>query len=380
MSTALERPPSGGTAPDPAAPPSPRRHLGRLARAAVFPLVAAAIAFSIGAVVIVLAGQDPIAAYAALLRGAFGSRAALGRTLLNATPLVLTGLAVALPFRAGLFNIGGEGQFFVGAIAAAGIAAFAPLADPLAVVVAIVGACLAGFAWGAIPGALKSLGAHEVITTIMLNFVGINLAYYLVQNPFDAGSVVPGTPVLEASRRVVQLGAGLGRAHWGVLLALLAALVAYLLVWRTAKGYALRAVGLAPEAARYAGIGVAGNAVLAIALGGLFAGLAGGLEVLGTYGRVTIPFVSNVGFSGIGVALLGRNSPGGVVLAAVFFGALAAGAQEMQFSAGVPLDLAEVLLAIVLLFVTATRLVELVVGRRARALSAGTKLERGLGG
>jgi len=329
--------------------------------------------------VILIAGQDPVEAYAALFRGAFGSRAAFGRTLLNATPLVLTGLAVAVPFRAGLFNIGGEGQFYVGAVAAAGIAAFLPLADPLAVVVAIVGACLAGFAWGAIPGALKALGAHEVITTIMLNFVGINLAFYLVQNPFAAGSVVPGTPLLEGSRRVAQLGAGLGRAHWGVLFALLSALVAYLLIWRTPRGYAIRAVGLAPEAARYAGIPVVGNAVLAIALGGLFAGLAGGLEALGTYGRVTIPFVSNIGFNGIGVALLGRNSPGGVVLSAVFFGALAAGAQEMQFSAGVPLDLADVLLAIVLLFVTATRLVELLVGRRARALATGTKLERGLG-
>jgi len=352
--------------------------LAAFAQALVFPVLAALLAFAVGAVVILASGNDPVEAYAALLRGGFGSRTGIGRTLLGATPLVFTGLAVAVAFRAGLFNIGGEGQLYVGAITAAWLAISLPLGGGVAIVVAIVGAGVAGFLWGAIPGLLKALGAHEVITTIMLNFIGVNLAYYLAQGPLSGDAVVPGTALIADSRRLAALGGGFGRAHWGIALAVLAAVVAYVLLWRTTRGFAIRTVGLAPEAARYAGIPVAANAVLAIAIAGLFAGIGGGIEVLGPYGRLSVPFVANLGFNGIGVALLGRNHPAGVVLAALFFGGLASGAQEMQFSADVPLDLADVLLAVVLLFVTATKLVELIFGRRARALAGDTKLEKGL--
>jgi simple sugar transport system permease protein len=353
------------------------RSLGALGRALVFPLLAMLLAFVIGAVVIIATGQNPVAAYAALLRGAVGSPTAIGRTILNAIPLIFTGLAVAVPFRAGLFNIGGEGQLFLGAIAAAWVALTLPGPGPLVVVAALVVAGLAGFVWGAIPGLLRTFGASEVITTIMLNFVAINITYYLAQNPLSGGTAIPGTGTVDATRRLATLGAGLGRAHWGIALGLFAAVVAYVLIWRTTRGYEIRAVGLAPEAARYAGIPVAANGFLAIALGGLFAGLGGGIEVLGVYGRVSVPFVSNLGFNGIGVALLGRNHPAGVLLGALFFGGLASGAQEMQFSAEVPLDLADVLLAIVLLFVTATKLVEAIIGRRARALTPAAALEGG---
>jgi len=372
----------------PDAPPPPRRsaadavrrQLGAAGRALVFPAVAAVLAFAVGAVVILATGQDVGAAYGALFRGGFGSAGAWGRTLLNATPLIFTGLAVALPFRAGLFNIGGEGQLYLGAIAAVWVATTLGGPAPLVVVAAIVAAGLAGFLWGAIPGALKGLGAHEVITTIMLNFIAINLVTWLALNPLAGESATPGTGSIPDPVRLARLGGGLGRAHWGLLLGLIAAVVAYLLIWRTARGFAIRAVGLAPEAARYAGIPVAVNGLLAIALGGLFAGIGGGIEVLGVYGRVSIPFVANLGFNGIGVALLGRNHPAGVVLGAIFFGGLAAGAQEMQFAADVPLDLADVLLAVVLLFVTATGIAELLIGRRARALADGTTLGRGLAG
>ncbi|MPZ88553.1 MAG: ABC transporter permease [Nitriliruptorales bacterium] len=367
-------------------PRAETRSLGRLMlmravttlQALAFPVIATILAFSIGAVVILLSGQNPLEAYRALLRGGFGSMSAWGRTLLNATPLLLTGLAVAVPFRAGLFNIGGEGQLFIGAIAAAAVALLMPGPAPLVIIAAVVAATLGGLIWGGIPGALKSLGAHEVIVTIMLNFVAINLVYYLAQNPLSGEGQIPGTDMIGPEYRLAQFGAGLGRAHWGFALALVAALAAYLLIWRTTRGFAIRAVGLGPEAARYAGIPLGANGFLAIAVGGLFAGLGGGLEVLGVYGRVSVPFVTGLGFTGIGVALLGRNHPVGVVIGALFFGGLAAGAQEMQFSAGVPLDLADVLLAIVLLFVTATKLVELILGRRARSLAAGTKLEKGL--
>jgi len=347
-------------------------------RALIFPLVALIIALAVGAVVILLTGNSVIDAYSALLRGGFGSRAALGRTIVNATPLIFTGLAVAVPFRGGLFNIGGEGQLFIGAIAGVGVGLFMPGPGALVALVAIIVAGLAGWVWGAIPGVLKIFGAHEVITTIMLNFVGINLAYWLAKGPFAGEGLVPGTDFVDDPVRIVRLGGGLGGAHYGFALGLLAAVATYLFIWRTTKGYELRTVGQSPGAARYAGMSVAGGGFLAIALGGMFAGLGGGLESLGTFGKVSVPFISNLGFNGIGVALLGRNHPAGVVLGAIFFGGLAAGAQEMQFSTGVPLDLADVLLAVVLLFITATKLVELLLGRRARAFAAGTKLEKGL--
>ena len=349
-----------------------------IGRALIFPVVALIIALAVGAVVILITGNSVIDAYSALLRGGFGSPAALGRTIVNATPLIFTGLAVAVPFRGGLFNIGGEGQLFIGAIAGVGVGLFMPGPGPLVSLVAIIVAGLAGWLWGAIPGVLKIFGAHEVITTIMLNFVGINLAYWLAKGSFAGEGLVPGTDFVDESVRIIRIGGGLGGAHYGFALGLLAAVATYLFVWRTTKGYELRTVGQSPGVARYAGMSVAGGGFLAIALGGMFAGLGGGLESLGTFGKVSVPFISNLGFNGIGVALLGRNHPAGVVLGAIFFGGLEAGAQEMQFSTGVPLDLADVLLAVVLLFVTATRLVEYLLGPRARAFAAGTRLEKGL--
>lgn len=346
--------------------------------ALVFPIIAIVIAFVIGAVLILASGSNPITAYAALVQGAFGSPTALGRTLLNATPLVFTGLAVAVAFRAGLFNIGGEGQVFMGAIAAAIVAVYLTALGPVAIPLILLSCIGAGFIWGAIPGFLKArFGAHEVITTIMLNFIGINLATYLALGPFRSDEIVPGTQTLDALVRLPLIGLGLGRVHYGLYVALIAAVVVYLLLWKTKLGFRIRAVGLSPGAANYAGMGIGRNTVLALAIGGAMAGLGGGVEVLGVYGKVSIPFVSNLGFNGIGVALLGRNHPVGVVLGALLFGGLASGAQQMQFDTDVPLDLADVLLAVILLLVTATKLVEFIIGKRARAL-AGSRLDEGV--
>ena len=359
---------------------NPRRVLGDAAGALLFPVVAILIAFIIGAVIVLATGNNPLVAYGALLDGAFGSQLAIGRTLLNTTPLIFTGLAVAFAFRAGLFNIGGEGQLYIGAITAAGLGVALGGLGPLAIFLALAACALTGFLWGALPGFLKArFGAHEVITTIMLNFIAINLATYLALKPLSGGGLVPGTGDIDTSALIPPIGMGLGRANYGILIALLAAVVAYLLLWRTRFGFRIRAVGLSPGAAGYAGMSIGANTVLALAIGGAFASLGGGVEVLGVYGKMTIPFVSNLGFNGIGVALLGRNHPFGVVLGALLFGGLASGAQQMQFATDVPLDLADVLLAIILLFVTATKLVELIVGKRARALAGDTRLEKGLG-
>jgi ABC-type uncharacterized transport system permease subunit len=357
-----------------------RRLLGDAAGALVFPLIAILISFIIGAIIMVATGNNPVSAYAALVQGAIGSPTALGRTLLNATPLIFTGLAVAVAFRAGLFNIGGEGQFYIGAITAAWLGVALGSLGLLGAVLVLLGCLLTGLLWGAIPGFLKAyFGAHEVITTIMLNFVGILLATYLALNPLRSEGLVPGTDAIDPAARIPYIGLGLGRANYGFFLALLAAVVFYLLLWRTQRGFEIRAVGLSPGAASYAGMGIGVNTVLALAIGGAFAALGGGVEVLGVYGKMSIPFVTGLGFTGIGVALLGRNHPIGVVLGALLFGGLASGAQEMQFATDVPLQLASVIAAIILLLVTATKLVELIVGKRARALASGTHLERGMG-
>jgi ABC-type uncharacterized transport system permease subunit len=353
---------------------------GRIIRdaggALVFPLIAILISLVIGAIIILATGNNPLVAYAALTQGALGDSNAVGLTLLNATPLIFTGLAVAVAFRAGLFNIGGEGQLYIGAITAAALGVALGSLGPLGTVIVLLGCILTGFLWGAIPGFLKAyFGAHEVITTIMLNFVAIYLATYLALNPLRSEGIVPGTATIDPAARIPFLG--LGRANYGFFLALAAAVVVYLLLWRTKRGFEIRAVGLSPGAANYAGMHIGLNTVLALAIGGSLAALGGGEEVLGVYGKMTVPFVQNLGFNGIGVALLGRTHPVGVVLGALLFGGLTAGAQEMQFTTEVPLDLAEVLLAVILLLVTATKLVELVVGKRARALATGTRLERG---
>jgi ABC-type uncharacterized transport system permease subunit len=357
-----------------------RRWLGDAVSALAFPLIAIAISFLIGAIIMLATGDNPLIAFGALLRGAFGDATAVGRTLLNATPLIFTGLAVAVAFRAGLFNIGGEGQFFIGAITAAWLGVSLGFLGLGGAVLALLGCVVTGFLWGAIPGFLKAyFGAHEVITTIMLNFVGIYLATYLALNPLRSEGLVPGTAAIDLSARIPFIGLGLGRANYGFFLALVAAVAVYLFLWRTKRGFEMRAVGLSPGTANYAGMRIGTNTVLALAIGGSLAALGGGEEVLGVYGKMTIPFVQYIGFNGIGVALLGRNHPVGVVLGAILLGGLTAGAQEMQFSTDVPLQMANVLIAVILLLVTATKLVELIVGKRARALAAGTRLERGLG-
>jgi ABC-type uncharacterized transport system permease subunit len=359
--------------------------LGRMvagaAGALLFPLIAILLSFIIGAVIVLATGNNPFAAYAALLEGAVGDPFALGRTLLYTTPLIFTGLAVAVAFRAGLFNIGGEGQLFLGAVTAAWLGVSLGFLGPIAIPLVLAACAITGFLWGSIPGVLKAyFGAHEVITTIMLNYVGIYLAYYLAQHPLGQKGPIPGTETIQLAARIPTISAALGRANYGFFIAIVAAVVVYVLLWRTRRGFELRAVGLSPGAANYAGMRLGLNTILALAIGGSLAGLGGGVEVLGVYGNMDVPFVTNLGFNGIGVALLGRNHPVGVILGALLFGALTSGAQEMQFATDVPLQLANVLLAVILLLVTATKLVELIVGKRARDFAAGTHLEneRGL--
>jgi simple sugar transport system permease protein len=345
------------------------RRPGPAWRAALTPVAALGVSLLIGAVIMAVSRVDPLTGYRSLMAGAFGSPQAIGRTLQNATPLILTGLAVAFAFRGGLFNIGGDGQFAAGATAAAWGGVALGLPGGLGPVAILLLGALAGGLVGAVAGALKArFGAHEVVTTIMLNFVVADLSTWLLLNPLSAHGQVPGSAPVRPSNQVPPLAAVLGGAHWGLAAALIAVAVAVLVLWRTPYGLEMRVSGLAPRAARYAGASPTVVAVTALGGGGVFAGLAGAGEVLGSYGNMTVPFVTNLGFLGIGAALLGRNHPVGCVVGGLVLGALAAGGQQMQFDVGISAHLTDVLVGVVLLLVTVRTLGGRIRSRRAPGL------------
>jgi simple sugar transport system permease protein len=318
---------------------------------AAAPLVAVALALGAGAIFIAAIGEDPLSIYAHMLHECFGTGYGIGQTLFKATPLIFSGLAVALGFRTGLFNIGVEGQLYLGGFAAA-MAGLLPLPAPLRLAAALIAAMLAGGAWGAIPGALKSrFGAHEVINTIMLNFIAFALVAWIGHAVFQNATV--RTAEIPAGATLPRLGAFAAPlrgspANLSLLLALLAAWGTHLLLFRTRLGYELRAVGFNPSAAAYGGISTGRAQALAMALSGALAGLGGVNFVLGYKHYFEMGFSAGAGFLGIAVALLGRNSPVGVIVAALFFGALSYGG--LVVNQRVPKELVEALQGLVILF------------------------------
>jgi len=321
------------------------------------PLLALAMSALIGAVIMQASGVNPAVGYQSMLTGAVGSPEAWGRTLQGATPLILTGIAVAFAFRGGLFNIGGDGQFAAGAVTAAWLGTALPLPPVIGPVVVCAGAALAGAFVGGLAGLLRArFSVHEVVTTIMLNFIVADLTTWLLLNPLSGKTQVPGSAFVNPDNQLPALGDVLPTVHVGLLLAVGASVVATVILWHTSRGLELRVFGLAPKAARYVGVSPSTAAVLALGGGAAFAGLAGAGEVLGTYQHMTVPFVTNLGFLGIGVALLGRNHPLGCVGGGLLLGGLSAGGQQMQFDVGISAHLTEVLVAVVLLFVTVSAL------------------------
>lgn len=299
-------------------------------------------------------------AYGALLRGAVGGTYQLSETGTAAIPLILTGLAVAVPLRAGMFNIGGEGQVIAGGVVA-GLVGFSLTGLPLAVhlPVAVLAGILGGAAYGFLPGILKArTGAHEVITTIMLNNIAIFVTDYLLSTELFRlpGRSDPISKSVEASAAIPRIVTGL-RFHWGVLLVIAGAILVWWLLERSTFGFELTAVGKNPDAATAAGMSVPRMVVLGLTLAGALAGLAGATQILGVQQRITGGFSSGLGFDGITVALLGRGSVGGTVAAGMLFGALKAGGRSMQGSTGTSLDLVVVLQALIILFVAAPALV-----------------------
>jgi simple sugar transport system permease protein len=340
--------------------------LRRTWRAISLPLASVVLALLLGAIILIISGANPWAAYVALAKGAFGGQAELVRTLEKATPLIFSGLAVAFAFKAGLFNIGAQGQLLFGAIVAAAIGfGIEGLPAIIHAPLALLGGALAGAAYGAIPGALKTYtGAHEVITTIMLNYVAINATDYLANGPWKdttPGNIVARTPLIKESARIPALGP----VPLGFLLAIVVAGFIWWLLWRTTVGYEIRTVGLNQAAAKYAGIRVSWTIILTMILSGLIAGLGGAVETLGVIGRYQPGFNVGLGFDGITIALLGKTNPLGVVPAALLVGAMRAGSSQMQFSADVAAEIIDVILAVILFFVAADMIVRKIIRVRA---------------
>ncbi len=335
---------------------------------AVLPLVNLALALVVCAVVVAVVGLDPLQVISLLIKGAFGSKAGLSYTLYYATTFVFTGLAVAVAFHGGLFNIGGEGQAMLGGLGCALVALWlgphlgGPWAAALLLPLMVAAAMAGGALWAAVPGALQAWrGSHIVITTIMFNFIASALLAYLLVNVLKApGSMTVETAAFAEAAQMPgmhQLLAALGIAwprtplNLSVLLAVLAAVAVYLLLWRSRLGYELRAVGFSPDAAHYGGIRPKGQVVLAMAISGALAGLLGINELAGVQHRLLLDFVVGAGFTGIAVSLIGRNHPVGIVLAALLFGALFQGGAELAFEIpGFSRDMVTTLQGLIVLF------------------------------
>lgn len=359
----------------------------------LLPFLAVLAALLVGAIILLLQGVNPLEAYKAMFVGAFGSKNGLADTLVKTVPLMLVGLGIAIAFRGGVINIGAEGQLIVGALLTTFIGTQLSEGTPavLVILIGILAGALMGGIWGAIPGFLKAqLGVNEILSTIMMNQIAIQIGFYLLRGPMiDPAEVAAGTNIPHSARlpkafdmpRFTDMAASLGfterakdiglegylgeiygvlveptRLHSGLLVAILMAVLVYIFLWRTTIGYRIRAVGLNPHAARYAGINVKANMVLSMFLSGMFAGIAGAVEILGLHHRMFEPLAvsAGYGFSGIVAALFGKLHPLGLIPSSMLFGGLLVGGDKMQRAMQVPQVLTQAILGLVVLFVVST--------------------------
>ncbi len=371
-------------------------------RALMLPALALVTALIIGAVIIAVTdvdtlrvwGDDPVEAfrltvsgiadaYRALFVGSLGSPRAITETLFAATPLILAGLAVAIGFQAGLFNIGVNGQMHIGGMAALWVGFSISLPTIVHIPVALFAAVIGGAIWGGIAGFLKArTGAHEVITTIMLNFIALFLVDYLLKSSIfrAAGRNDPISRPAETSAQFPTL-LGDFRLHIGFLIALAAVLFAWWLMYRTTIGFEFRAVGANPQGGRYAGMNVAWIYLSVMAVSGALAGVGGANQILGLEPyRGISNFAGSVGFDAIALALLGRSHPVGVLFAGLLFGGLRAGGREMQGAAGIPIDLVLVLQALIIVLIAAPEMVRAIYRLKTPEQDSGTTITTGWGG
>lgn len=330
------------------------------------PAFAVLIAIIIGSIIMLATGFNPITAYASLFIGAFGNIDNIANTLANAVPLIITGLGVAIAFNAGLFNIGAEGQYWIGAIVGTWVGYnFNGLPWYIHIPFALIAAMIAGGLWGGIvPGFAKAYtGAHEVITTMMMSYVAIYLSHYLLEfGPMMQKGSVPQSPLIKNSAVLPTLIGGT-QLSYGIFIAIIAALFVYWLMYKTVWGYEMRAVGFNQRASKYAGMNVPFNIVLSLSLSGIFAGLAGAVQVMGVQHRLYDSFTSGYGYTAIVVSLLAKNNPIGVIFAALLFAALGTGSQYMQLNAQVPGQLTDVITGLIIFFVAADKIIEILKGK-----------------
>jgi general nucleoside transport system permease protein len=335
--------------------------------AALIPVLATLAALGVFALILMFLGANPIEAYGALVEGAVGSPNAIADTLVKATPLLLIGLGICIAFRGGVTNIGGEGQLIVGAIAATLIGLRFPEAPGYVIIpIALLLGFLAGGIWGGIPGVLKAyFNVNEILSTIMMNQIAVQGMNFLLRGPMidpvqlQAASRIPQTARLSRAFDLPRLIPT--RLHLGVLLAVVAAILVFIFLWRTTIGYRIRAVGLNTDAAKYAGINVKRYMVLSLLLSGAFGGLAGAVQVYGVTHRMftdgsAAGFTGGAGFNGIVAALFGQLHPIGTIPAAILFGALLVGANKLQRVVQVPSALVTALNGLVVVFVVSSEI------------------------
>ena len=357
------------------------------------PVFAVLAAFAVGAVILLLQGVNPLEAYQAMIVGAFGSKNGLADTLVKATPLLLVGLGIAIAFRGGVINIGAEGQIIMGSLLTTwvGLQLGEQVPGVIVITIGLLAGTLMGGIWGAIPGYLKAqLGVNEILSTIMLNQIAIQIGYYLLRGPMmDPAEIAAGTNIPHSARlikdidmpRFTDIAQSLGltqsakdlniqgflgelygvlveptRLHSGFIFAIIMAILVYIFLWRTTVGYRIRAVGLNRHASRYAGMNVKRTMVLSMTLSGAFAGLAGAVEILGLHHRMFEPTAvsAGYGFSGIVAALFGKLHPLGIIPSSILFGGLLVGGDKMQRAMQVPQVLITAILGLVVLFVVST--------------------------
>lgn len=337
----------------------------------LIPVVSVILGLLCGAIIMLIIGYNPLLAYQSIVESIFLQPYYGGETIRAMIPLVLAGLAVAFAFRTGLFNIGVEGQLLAGWLASVACAIiFGHLPKVVLLPLSILAGGAAGAFWGYIPGLLKAkFKVHEVISTIMMNYIALYSTAYIIKNfLYTEGERTPTIPQAAslASSFLSNLTQG-SRLHWGFIVAIIAVLAMWFILWKTPKGYELRAVGFSPDASKYAGMNVSRNIILSLTISGVFAGLGGAMEGLGTYQYMTINSAfTGIGFNGIAVALLGLNTPIGVLLSGALFAGLQTGGLTMQSVAGVPVELIQIIIALIIFFVGSGYVIKWALGRLSR--------------
>lgn len=335
----------------------------------LFSILAVIVALLVGVIFAIISGGNFIDTFKALYMGSFGTKLGLAATLNNTVPLIFTGLAVALPFRAGLFNIGGAGQMYIGAVGAVIVGLYINLPPIIEIPLAFTVGIIFGAIWGIIPGYLKAkAGVHEVINTIMMNYIAIYFVRYLVSNgPLNGMIGTARTKIINKSAQLPILwNFPINPVSTGIIFAILLCFVYYWILENTTIGFELKATGQNQKAASYTGINVNKNIIIAMAFGGIAAGLAGVCFTLGQTHFVSNDFPVEMAFTGIAVALLGRNNPFGVIPAALLFGALQASNLQLQLYANVPKDVVNIIQGVVILFVAMDKVIPEILAKRAR--------------